>query len=539
VGIGLVGGHGIHRQRAWWSRHTAAVPYLVAAVADLAVTVWRWTVIAGARHAGHADPSYYFGTARNLAQGRGLTSDYVWEFLTLPPHLHHYAADYWQPLPSILLSIPMVLTGSHSVATALSASVLAAALIPLPTGLLAFHLTGRHDIAAVTAFAVCLLPRLSYWSVQSESVPFFVLFAVSAMAVASARSPGRRQWCAAGALAACAYLCRTDGVFLLLALGVPLCWPVVRASRALLVPRSLLLGSYVLGAGVVLLPWLAVNVLLLHRIMPPTAQLAFLQSYEQLFAVGRHPGFRQATAHGIGSALRYRWQVARSLLSFVRISVGDLFWALVLLPLLNLLALRQRRVATVPRAGWPVLAGAAVVDFLAQAVAMPVVALGGTWMRSLLAYVPLLVIAALLGLSRVRLGVLIGGAALAVASVALIAETSLPTSVVTRNNTAGDTVTAYAPYLAKDEPRADVVVMTRDPWQVNEVTGFPSVMIPDGPLCTVESIAKRYRATDFVTARQRPELGDSFLAAHGFTLLGGSGPHDVYRFPTHVAGCRT
>ena len=100
--------------------------------------------LAGARHAGHADPGFYFGTARNLASGRGLTTDYVWEFLSLPAHLHHYAADYWQPLPSILLSLPMLLTGSHSVGTALSAAVLAGALIPVPVAVLGYRLSGSH-----------------------------------------------------------------------------------------------------------------------------------------------------------------------------------------------------------------------------------------------------------------------------------------------------------------------------------------------------------------------------------------------------------
>ena len=518
---------------------TVRLAYAALAVADIAVTIWRWSLVAGARHAGHADPSYYFGTARNLATGRGLTTDYVWEFLTLPAHLHHYAADYWQPLPSILLSVPMVLTGSHTVVTALSASIVAGALVPLAVAALAYRLSGNHLLGVVAAIVICLIPRLSYWSVQTESVPFFVLFALTAMAAAAGRGPGRRRWVVAGACAAAAYLCRSDGVLLLLGLALPLLWPVVRHPRS---ERRTLpaLGAYAIGAGALLVPWLVVNLVFLGRLLPPTSGLAFLGSYEQLFAVGTHPGLHDVLRKGVGAAVDFRLNALSKLWRQVVVDMGRAWmWALCLLAALNLLALIDRSPRPVdapPRAGLLLLSSIAFADFLVQGLVIPIVGRGGTWERSVLAYVPLLVIAALMGAVRVERLPLAGFAAVVAAVVTLAVNTSVA-GVVPRNNTAGDVVAAYQPFLGKGEPRADVVVMTRDVWQVTEVSRYASVMIPDGSFCDLVRVAKRYHATDFVTAQQRPELGNTQLVAGGFTLVGGSKLHSVYRFPAQLPAC--
>ena len=508
--------------------------YAVVAVADLVVTIWRATVVGGARHAGHADPSFYFGTARNLATGHGLTTDYVWEFLSLPAHLHHYAADYWQPLPSILLSIPMLLTGSHTVGTALTASLVAGALVPVPVAVLGYRLSGSHLVGASAAVMMCLLPRLSYWSVQTESVPFFVLFALTAMAAAAGHDAGRRRWFVAGASAAAAYLCRSDGVLLLIGLALPSVRPMLRSPRAVV---GLL--PYAGGAAVLLVPWLVANLVFLHHLVPPTAGLAFLQSYEQLFAYSAHPGLHDVFRHGFGSALTFRRHALHQLWWQVVSAVGhDLMWTCALLAALNLLGLRGRRPsdAAVPRAGLTLLTCIAAGDLLVQAIVLPIVGLGGTWTRSLLAYVPLLFIAALMGARRIRLLPVAAAAGLVAGIVALSGSTDAPV-VVQRNNAAGDLVTTYAGALGRGEQRADVVVMTRDVWQVSELTGYRSVMIPSGSYCDLVRVAKRYHATDFVTAQQRPELTGSTLEADGFTLAGGSSLHQVYRFPATLPDC--
>jgi hypothetical protein len=507
---------------------------VVLAITDVAVTVWHATVVAGARHAGHADPSFYFAAARNLATGRGLTTDYVWEFLSLPAHVHHYAADYWQPLPSILLSLPMLLTGSHTVGTALAASVVAGALIPVPVAVLAYRLSGSHLLAASAAVVMCLLPRLSFWSVQTESVPFFVLFALTAMAAAAGPAPGRRAWFVAGMSAAAAYLCRSDGVLLLVGLALPLVRPMVRSPKT-----AVRLLPYAVGAAVLLVPWLVANLVFLHHLLPPTTSLAFLQSYEQLFAYSSHPGLHDVLRYGFGSAMRTRRHALHELWVQVMTAVGaPLMWTCGLLAAINLLGLRDRRpsAAAAPRAGLRLLIAVAVGDLLVQAIVLPVVGQGGTWARSLLAYVPLLFIAALMGARRLRLLPVAATAGLAAGVVTLAVSTTVP-AVVHRNNAAGDLVTTYAGSLGRGEQRGDVVVMTRDVWQVTEVTRYRSVMIPSGSFCELVRVAKRYRATDFVTAQQRPELTGSVLEADGFRLVGGTRRHQVYRFPAQLPDC--
>ena len=133
--------------------------------------------------------------------------------------------------------------------------------------------------------------------------------------------------------------------------------------------------------------------------------------------------------------------------------------------------------------GLPLLTCIAVGDLLVQAIVLPVVGQGGTWSRSLLAYVPLLFIAALMGARRLKLLPLAAVAGLAGGAVSLTVSTTVP-AVVHRNNVAGDLVTTYASALGRGEQRADVVVMTRDVWQVTELTGYRSVMIPSGRTAT-------------------------------------------------------
>ena len=154
------------------------------------------------------------------------------------------------------------------------------------------------------------------------------------------------------------------------------------------------------------MPWLVANLVFLHRLLPPTSGLAFLQSYEQLFAYGNHPGLHDLFRHGFGSAVRARRHALHELWLQVVTAVGHpLMWTAGLLAALNLLGLRQRQPSAdqAPRVGLPLLTCIAVSDLLVQAIVLPVVGQGGTWSRSLLAYVPLLFIAALMGARRVKL----------------------------------------------------------------------------------------------------------------------------------------
>jgi hypothetical protein len=511
-----------------------------------------------ARAAGHADPSYYFQTARNVATGHGFNNDFIWQFLVLPPSVHHYAGDYWQPLPSLLMALPMLLTGDHSLITASSASIVASLLGALAAGVLAYHLTGRHALAGVTILLVALLPRLSYFAVQTESVAFYLLFLLSALALASSRRGGSWRWVAVGGCAGATWLCRNDGLILVLVIGASLLVALLRgrrAGRAAVLLQSRRIASYAGGVAVILAPWVIANERAMHRALPPTTQLPFLGYYEQLFQVGRHGGLRDVLRHGVWPAVRFRWHTAQYLWQVIPRSLGNrLTWFLLVLALLNLWVLvrvlRRRPHAAAgavdrrpsspawERIGWPTVAASAVGVFLFDAVVSPVASSAGAWLRSATAFLPLLLIAALLGASRVPWGRTVGWSAL-VATVAWpwLGGTSAAVRAITQNNAFGQDIAVYAGYITDAEAGGHGTVMTREPWETTEITGYPSVQIPNNDLCTIVAIGRRYGATVIVTHVTRPQADVAVLRNAGFTLLGTIGPSNVMRFPAHVSGC--
>ncbi len=58
------------------------------------------------------DTAYYVGVARNLLEGRGLVSDALWSYQTLPLTFPREAFEVWLPLPTLLAAIPMALLGA-------------------------------------------------------------------------------------------------------------------------------------------------------------------------------------------------------------------------------------------------------------------------------------------------------------------------------------------------------------------------------------------------------------------------------------------
>src|ERR1700690_2958232 len=73
---------------------------------------------------GTSDPAFYYTVAKSISEGRGLVIDYVAFYFNGLVPITHYSNDYWLPLASILLSLPMFIFGK-TVTSALVASVIA------------------------------------------------------------------------------------------------------------------------------------------------------------------------------------------------------------------------------------------------------------------------------------------------------------------------------------------------------------------------------------------------------------------------------
>jgi hypothetical protein len=525
------------------------VAYAAATIVDLAVTAARMSAARGARYAGHADPSFYFQFARNLATGRGATVDFVWHFLVMPPSIHHYAPDYWQPLPSVFMAASMRVMRSTSLPAALMACVLAAALVPVAAALLAHGLARHALIPPIVMGLTALSAPLARWSVAAESVAFYALFVLLALALACGRWNPHLRWPLAGVAASAAYLCRNDGLLLVvlfiavLAVKALLAWGGAGRPKERLID----LGLFATGALVTLAPWVAANLHGMGRPIPPTVQLPFLANYEDMFAIGHRNSIEALLAGGVGQALSIRYdRVVRQAGNLVT-AIG--IWLTLLLPILvgTRLLLRLRRDS--PRDhghfGWPFAIAAMAIVFAFDALITPVASSTGAWARSVGAFVPVSIIAAVdaaVAISRRRI---LRVAALTVVAAAaiypLVSAHDISQGIVAGHNAFGRQIARLQPLLeASAVPGRPVVVMTRSPWELTEVTGFHAVQIPNNDLCVILRTARRYGVTTIVLTPKRTALRNgAALRAARFTFVGRLGRTSVYRIPVTGGTCQS
>src|SRR5215212_11712999 len=95
---------------------SAGVVFFVAVV----VRAWAATQVTFPRP---EDVAYYVGVARNLLEGRGLTTDAIWSFGTPPLSFPRPAFEVWLPLPTFLAAIPMAIFGTTFAAAQVSSIV--------------------------------------------------------------------------------------------------------------------------------------------------------------------------------------------------------------------------------------------------------------------------------------------------------------------------------------------------------------------------------------------------------------------------------
>src|SRR5215211_9251662 len=95
---------------------SAALVFVVA----LLIRVWAASQLTFPRP---EDVAYYVGVARNLLEGRGLTSDAIWSFQTPPLSFPRPAFEVWLPLPTFLMAVPMAILGTRFAAAQWSSMV--------------------------------------------------------------------------------------------------------------------------------------------------------------------------------------------------------------------------------------------------------------------------------------------------------------------------------------------------------------------------------------------------------------------------------
>src|SRR5512134_2991683 len=91
---------------------------------------------------GYMDADYYFAGGIQLAEGRGFTEPYLWNYLDNPKGLPHPSHTYWMPLASIVSGAGMGLAGQSAYAAGRLPFILLSACVPLLTAALALRISG-------------------------------------------------------------------------------------------------------------------------------------------------------------------------------------------------------------------------------------------------------------------------------------------------------------------------------------------------------------------------------------------------------------
>lgn len=238
---------------------------------------------------GYMDADYYFAGGIQLAEGRGFTEPYLWNYLDDPEGLPHPSHTYWMPLASIVSALGMWLTGKTTYDAGRLPFIVLAGLVPLMTAALAFRVSGQLRLAMTSG----LLSIFSLYYAPFMPVPdnyaLYMLLGGAFLFLA----PRRERWAPVllGMLAGLMTLARSDGLLWLGLAGLTVLWNADRARAgslprlgswlaSVIVPGLLVFVGYLSTMGF----WHLRNLELFGSLLTPGGgRLLWLQNYNQTF----------------------------------------------------------------------------------------------------------------------------------------------------------------------------------------------------------------------------------------------------------------
>ncbi len=229
---------------------------------------------------GYLDSDYYFAGGVQLAEGRGFTEPYLWNYLDDPQGLPHPSHAYWMPLSSIVAALGMWLTGRTTYPAGRLGFLLLAALVPVVTAALAYRFTQRKDVSLISGWlAVFSIYYLPFLSVSDNYGPYLVLGGLYFLT-----SSGRKlyTYLILGILAGLLTLARSDGLLWLALTFVLVFRRFLSDKRAGAASTSLLLA--LVGFFLVMGPWFWRTYSVNGAFLAPGGRyLLWLRTYDETF----------------------------------------------------------------------------------------------------------------------------------------------------------------------------------------------------------------------------------------------------------------
>ncbi|MEO7664871.1 MAG: hypothetical protein ABIV26_07060 [Candidatus Limnocylindrales bacterium] len=539
--VGAIGGPEMGRREAWLS---ALLVFVVA----LAVRLWAADLITFPRP---EDTAYYVGVARNLVEGRGLTTGAIWSFGTPPLSFPRPAFEVWLPLPTFLAAVPMALLGATFASAQWSSMIVGAVVAALTWRLAADVATergfdrGRARTLALGAglSAAVFLPLVFHSVLPDSTMPFGALvLAACLLAARVAREPrgarlGDPRVLALGIVLGLAALTRNEAIWLalawvLVARGIALGVSTARAGSAgsgasaesaASAARAGSTGSGAAagtagstGSGAAWARLVATAAIPAILVFLPWALRDWAAFGSPL------PGQALTNALSLRGTDIFAWQDVPTLQRYLDAGAGTLIGLRVdgfLHNLFNVLLFLGVPVSAIGLVALPwtgrgtalsMLVRFSILTFAATTLLFPVATTWGTFLHASAAVQVLLLIIALLGLDSFIAG--IGrrrgwtrpvawlGPALTIAAGALFTAVLLP-AFGRDGETVRDRYAAMPAALAAAGVPLDTerdLVITDHPIWFAEETGVRSLALPDEPPASILDLARHFPGTRLV-----------------------------------------
>ena len=251
--------------------------YLILAIlgSSLSIVIARFQAFPG-----YLDSDYYFAGGVQLAQGKGFTEPYLWNYLDDPAKLPHPSHTYWMPLASIISAVGMLVTRNTTYQAGRLGFIFIAGLVPIVSSALAFNFSRRHDLALISGFlAIFSIYYAPFLSVPDNYGPYLVLGGLYFLIISSRR---KIAYFILGLLAGLLSLARSDG---LMWFGLTLLFIIWRyfSERKL---GALSINLLLSWAGFLLIigPWFLRTYSIYGTLLAPGGgHLLWLKNYDETF----------------------------------------------------------------------------------------------------------------------------------------------------------------------------------------------------------------------------------------------------------------
>jgi hypothetical protein len=470
---------------------------------------------------GYMDADYYFATAQQVADGRGFTQPFLWNYLDNPVGLPHASHGYWMPLTTLVAALPLWLFHSHAFRVAQLPFFLLTSLMPAAVAYLAYQFHEERRWAILSGLLALFSGFYFTFFLTTDNFTLYAWIGGLVLWVAGGQERERRPWTWAilGALVGLAYLTRADGILLMF----PVLWAAWEAvERRKWQPLALVL----VGFAVVELPWWIRNLITTGGILSPSnGRVLWLTSYNQLFI---YPAEKLTVQHwlqaGLPAILHARLEALWLNLQHALAEPGMIFmWPFVLIAIRKQRAHRWVRISV----------GYFLLMFLIMTVVFPFAGGRGGVFHSSASLLPLVWVLAPIGLAasirwaaeKRNWDVSQAQTVFQYASVAIMAAVTLGlylSQAFDPSGTGSDWDQSERLYqqvgdILDDYHLGNVRAVVNNPPGFWLATGLEAVVIPDGDIDTLQQVVRQFEVEVVILDQNLP-----------------SGLEDLYHDPNQV-----